>query len=166
MRIFVFLAALGIGSLCLDSARALEADRLIVVTFDHATLLNLPPHSRSIVIGNPAIVHVTPLADAAAVLTGMAFGETNVLVLDEAGHVLMEASVLVIPQADAGPYLLRGLESTAYSCGSRCEVTHDLQHNSPETEAVQAESQTRNANISAVPQPQPSSAAPQGHGSL
>jgi Flp pilus assembly secretin CpaC len=164
MRIFVFLAALGFGSPCLDSAWAVEADRQIVVTLDHATLLNLPPRARSIVIGNPAIVHVTPLPNAPAVLTGTAFGETNVLVLDEAGHVLMEASVLVMPRADGGPYLLRGLDSTAYSCGSRCEVTHDLRHNSPETEAVQAESQTRNANISAVPQP--SSPAPQGNGSL
>ena len=60
-----------------------------------ATLLNLPPHARSIVVGNPAIVRVTPLTDAPAVLTGTAFGETNVLVLDEAGHVLLEQPSVV-----------------------------------------------------------------------
>jgi hypothetical protein len=166
MRIFVLLVALSLGwfsRIC--PVRALEAEQRVVVSLDRATLLNLPPHSRSIVVGNPAIVRVTPMADAPAVLTGEAFGETNIVVLDEVGRVLMEATVAVVPQPSAGPSLQRGgLDSTAYSCGSRCEVVRDLAHNSPDTDAVQSESQARNNGTLAIPQSSP--AVPQAQGSL
>jgi Pilus formation protein N terminal region len=166
MRIFVLLVAFSLGWLSrICPVWALEAEQRIVVSLDHATLLNLPPHSRSIVVGNPAIVRVTPMADAPAILTGEAFGETNIVVLDEVGRVLMEAAVFVEPQPDAGPSLLRGgLDSTAYSCGSHCEVVRDLAHNSPETDAVQSEFQARDNGTLAIPQSPP--AIPQANGSL
>lgn len=106
------------------SVRATEAPQTITLELDRATLVILPQGKRRIVVvGDPLIARVTPLSDGwHAVLTGMAYGETRVSVLDATGAVVMESLIRVKEPADIGVTVHRGPERTSYfDCARRCQ---------------------------------------------
>jgi hypothetical protein len=104
-------------------ARATEAPQIIILELDRAKLVSLPKEPRQIVIDNPLIAHVTQLTDGShAVLTGTAFGETTMAVLDSTGAVLLESSIRVKEPSDSGVTVYRGLERTSYfDCVRQCQ---------------------------------------------
>lgn len=101
-------------------ARATEA---IVVELDRAKLVNLPQGRGRTVLADPTIIRVTPLSDGSrVVLTGMAFGLTNLVVLDEAGAVVMQSAVKVKEPSDQGVTVHRGQERMSYyDCARQCQ---------------------------------------------
>ena len=113
------LVPLSIG----DAALATEAIAPIVVKLDQATLLQMLPKRRNIVLDDPKIAHATYLPDSnQVVLTGISYGETRMTVLDEAGEVVATSKVVVIEAADAGVTVYRGQErNTYYDCDRRCQ---------------------------------------------
>jgi hypothetical protein len=90
------------------------------------------------------------LAGSTAVLTGTAFGETNLLVLDDKGVVRMDAIVRVDPSSDAGIVVHRGLERTSYyDCERRCAPRMQLGDTGQEARDVAGQIQSR--EIGATP---------------
>jgi len=95
----------------------------IVVELDRATLVQMAPKRRNIVLDDPKIAHATYLPDSnQVVLTGLSYGETRMTVLDEAGEVVATSMVLVREAADASVTIYRGQErATYYDCDRRCQ---------------------------------------------
>jgi Pilus formation protein N terminal region len=106
---------------CLFSPAHAEHAAEVTVRLDQAKLLKLPDKVATIVIGNPLIADVSLQPGGLMVLTGKGYGMTNLLVLDHAGAVLMQKSVLV--EGPGGPtvVLYRGIERQTYSCTPICE---------------------------------------------
>ena len=57
--------------------------------------MKLPEKVSTIVVGNPLIADVAVQSGGLVVVTGKGYGATNLIVLDRAGTVLMERSVVV-----------------------------------------------------------------------
>jgi Flp pilus assembly secretin CpaC len=100
------------------SARAAEA---IDVKLDQASLLKLPSNVATVVIGNPMIADVAMQPGGLLVITGKAYGATNMIALDRAGEKLLERSVEVTGPRDNLVVVYRGVERESWSCTPQCE---------------------------------------------
>jgi hypothetical protein len=105
------------------AAHAAEPLQAIVVELDRAKLVELPQARGRLVLVDPTIVRVTPLSDGArVVLTGLAFGETSMVVLDQSGAVVMQSVVRVKEPSDPGVTVHRGQERMSYfDCARQCQ---------------------------------------------
>ena len=119
-------AALAMASGLVLGAPSAEAADTIGLKLDQARVLQLPPHTSIVVIGNPIIADVTLLKKSnSMVLTGKSFGETNLIALDSRGQSLGESTV----QVTAGSTTLivqRGLDRQSYSCAPHCLPTFEV----------------------------------------
>lgn len=99
----------------------LERDVVDVVSLDRASLVRIPEAFASIIIGNPGIVTLSLSETGAGVLTGKAYGETNIIFLNKAGDVLQERIVRVSPQPNVVSISTPdGRQS--FACNPRCEA--------------------------------------------
>jgi Flp pilus assembly secretin CpaC len=113
-------ALLLLAAACLSTPMAHAADT-ISVTLDRATLFKLPEKVSTIVIGNPLIADIAVQSGGLVVVTGKGYGSTNLIVLDRAGAVLMERSIVVRAADDQTVSVYRGVERETYSCTPNCE---------------------------------------------
>ncbi|MEW6640924.1 MAG: pilus assembly protein N-terminal domain-containing protein [Pseudomonadota bacterium] len=117
-------AALPLAGGCAHAAGDMP---VVTVALNEARLIDLPKGARRIVLGSPVVARALPLPDGGhAVLTGTAFGETNLMVLDDAGVVMLDTRVRVEAQVGAGAVVQRGLERMSYSCIDQCQPTLQL----------------------------------------
>jgi Flp pilus assembly secretin CpaC len=114
----VFALALLAVALLPRIAPAAEALNIVL---DQATLLKLPEKVSTIVVGNPLIADVAVQSGGLVDVTGKGYGSTNLIVLDRAGSVLMERSVVVRGARDQVVQVYRGVERETYSCTPTCE---------------------------------------------
>ena len=120
----ILLAALVVGASQAQSDP--ETGGTIDVYMDLAKLTTLPRGTKSIVIGNPAIADISPLkGGSTVVVTGRSFGETNMIVIDEKGQVIVEKTLRVHP-SDRVLVVRRGDMRTSYSCKPQCMPTVQL----------------------------------------
>ena len=64
----------------------------VTVTVDHAKIVRLPERTQTVVVGNPMIADITVQKHGILVVTGKAYGVTNLIALDGAGAMLAELS--------------------------------------------------------------------------
>lgn len=82
--------------IAIPAALAQQAPPLLQGTFslaiDHAALFTLPADTQALIVGNPSIADVTKPSKSGnlAVITGKAFGQTNVLLTDGEGRLLSD----------------------------------------------------------------------------
>jgi len=120
----VVLAA-AVVTMVLPRASALAADRINVV-LDQAKVLQLPPNTSTIILGNPGIADVSMLKrNNQMILTGKSYGQTNLIALDADGKSVGESLVLVTG-APGGLVVQRGLQRETYNCSPRCNPTINL----------------------------------------
>jgi Flp pilus assembly secretin CpaC len=112
--------ALGVILLAAAASRASAAEA-VSVTVDQATLLKLPEKVATIVVGNPLIADVAVQSGGLVVVTGKGYGSTNLIVLDRAGTVLMERSIVVRGPGGQTVSVYRGVDRETYSCTPDCE---------------------------------------------
>jgi hypothetical protein len=130
-------------------SRALAGDstQTIVVEVDKAKLVGIPRGGHRIVLGNPLMVQITQIADAVIVLTGTAYGETNMVVFDERNAVVMESMIRIEPSP--GTIIVqRGPQRSSYDCQPGCEVRNQLGNAGETADKAAAEIQARNAAAS------------------
>jgi hypothetical protein len=101
---------------------AATESRDIEVLIDQAKMLRLDRGIAEIVIGNPSIADVAVQNSKALVLTGKSFGETNLVVLDAQGKVIIDRRVVV--EEPRGGYLTvyRGTARQTVYCSPNCET--------------------------------------------
>lgn len=97
-----------------------QAAKLLSVNLDQARIERLPEKVSTIVIGNPLIADVSLQQGGLMVITGKGYGVTNLVVLDRAGAVLAEHTILVQGPTD-GVVVYRGVARETYSCTPDCE---------------------------------------------
>ena len=83
--------------------------------------MKLPEKVATIVVGNPLIADVAVQSGGLVVVTGKGYGTTNLIVLDRAGSVLMERSIVVRGASQNTIAVFRGVERETYSCTPNCE---------------------------------------------
>ncbi len=98
---------------------ALAADS-ISVHLDQATILKLPDRAATVVIGDPLIADLSLQPGGLAIVTGKAYGATNVVVLDKSSAVLMEKTVEVKGPDEPIVVVYRGETRQTYSCTPDC----------------------------------------------
>lgn len=96
------------------------ADEPITVLLDQARLIKLPERAATVVLGNPLIADLATEPGGIAVLTGKGYGATNVIVMDQAGAVLMEKIVEVKGPGEPIVVVFRGATRQTYSCAPEC----------------------------------------------
>ena len=121
--------AFAISILCmLHPASAQNAQSpLVVLRLDHAQLLQLPSGTAIVVLGNPKIADITPQKNGAYVLTGKAFGSTNLIAQGQDGQVLSSMVLRVLPNFDESQMTVqRGMTRETLHCIPRCLPTENI----------------------------------------
>jgi hypothetical protein len=114
--------ALAAAMLAAPPAMSDEAAKfaLIAVEVDRSRFIDVPPETRTIAIGNPAIAD-TLIVGRNLVLTGKATGSTNLIVADAKGQMLFSAEISVTPAASGIVRVYRRTERRTLHCAPLCE---------------------------------------------
>lgn len=116
-KIFAALAL----SLALAPA-ALAADPF-KVKVDETITLKLASPANSVVIGNATVADVSVHDAKTLLVTGKAFGSTNLTVLDRSGNTIYSSQLVVGGEEEAGLTIVRAGGTYSYSCVDKCRAT-------------------------------------------
>jgi hypothetical protein len=114
-----FFAAIGIA---LALAPAALADPF-KVSVDQTVTLKLARPANSVVIGNAGVADVSVHDANTLLITGKAFGSTNLIVLDRGGNKIYENTLDVGGEAPHDLTIVRGTGTYTYSCVDKCRST-------------------------------------------
>jgi putative type II/III system pilus formation protein len=162
LRPMTWIAAL-VAALTLRPAHA----ETLNVFLDLASVVLIPDHTWTIVVGNPLIADGSVEAGGALVLTGKGYGSTTLTLLDRAGTALAEYEVRV----DAPPgsvVIQRGTARETFNCEPHCERRITLGDGPAYFDVTLGQTAARNARSAQQPQPpqpQPQQTPPKGGGS-
>ena len=113
------LAALVFG-LALTPAAAADPFKVKV---DQTVTLKLNAPANSVVVGNATVADVSVHDARTLLVTGKAFGSTNLTVLDRAGNTIYTNMLNVGGEDDNGLTIVRGTGTYSYSCVDKCRPT-------------------------------------------
>jgi hypothetical protein len=114
-----FLAAIG---LALALAPAALADPF-KVGVDQTVTLKLARPANSVVVGNATVADVSVHDSNTLLITGKAFGSTNLIVLDRGGNKIYENMLDVGGEAPHTLTIVRGAGTYTYACSEKCRAT-------------------------------------------
>jgi len=114
-----FLAALAMS---LVLAPAALADPFSVKV-DQTVTLKLSAPANSVVIGNATVADVSVHDARTLLITGKAYGSTNLTVLDRAGNTIYTNQLVVGGEDSTGLTIVRGGGTYSYSCVDKCRAT-------------------------------------------
>jgi len=116
------LLVLGVFSLTPAIAQADTAGGHYSVELNKTEVVYLPSNAGAVVIGNPQIADVSIHSANTIFVIGRGYGETNLVVLDAAGHKIMDADIQVVNNLPAhGVRIYNGAERKTYSCAPYCQ---------------------------------------------
>jgi zona occludens toxin (predicted ATPase) len=113
-------AALVFAAATLSPAAVAEAFR---VKADETVTLKLTSAADSVVVGNATVADVAVHDPMTLLVTGKAFGSTNILVLDHAGRTIYQNDVVVTGSTAGQVTIVRGAGTYTYSCVDKCRAT-------------------------------------------
>jgi hypothetical protein len=114
--LFVIVALLAIS----DDQCATAAKNDIEVIIDEATLVRLDRPAAEIVVGNPSIADVSVQSAKVLVVTGKSFGETNLIVMDADGKVVVNRSLIVQEPRTGFVTIYKGASRQTLHCAPHC----------------------------------------------
>jgi Flp pilus assembly secretin CpaC len=109
-------------ALVLAAAPAAFADTF-TVKVDQTVAVKLASPANSVVIGNATVADVTVHDASTLLITGKAFGSTNVLVLDRTGKAIWQTDLAVAGGSDTALTIIRAGATNTYSCTDKCRGT-------------------------------------------
>jgi len=104
-------------------ASAQETGNGFSVEVDKARILRLPRSASAVIIGNPAIADAAIHDSRLLLVTGKAFGATNLIALDARGNIIAKRDISVVAPHMAAITYYRGGSQRTYSCANGCELT-------------------------------------------
>jgi len=114
--------ALSVFALTPTFAYAGQAGDHYSVELNKTEVVYLPANAGAIVIGNPDIADVSIHSANTIFVVGRGYGETNLVVLNSAGHKIMDADIQVVNNLPAhGVRLYNGKQRETYSCVPYCQ---------------------------------------------
>jgi hypothetical protein len=124
------LAAATVGALFAPAAG--NAADMVKVELDQARIYRLAAPASTIVIGNPAIADATLQDAQTLIVTGRAYGQTNLIVLDEQGETITDVQLAVLAATENLVTVYKGAKRQSLSCLPDCQPTavpgDDSQH--------------------------------------
>ena len=124
MKVMSFKAILALGALALTpfAAHAGTASSHYSVELNKTEVVYLPANAGAVVIGNPEIADVSVHSANTIFVVGRGYGETNLVVLNAAGHKIMDADIQVVNNLPShGVRLYNGKERETYNCAPYCQ---------------------------------------------
>jgi len=150
MKVMSFKAILALGVLALTpfAAQAGTVDGHFSVELNKTEVVYLPDNAGAVVIGNPEIADVSIHSANTIFVVGRGYGETNLVVLNSAGHKIMDADIQVINNLPPnGVRLFNGKQRETYSCAPYCQPAPVLGDNRQFISANQGTDKAINNNI-------------------
>jgi Flp pilus assembly secretin CpaC len=114
-----FFAAL---ALALALAPAALADPFSVKV-DQTVTLKIAGAANSVIIGNATVADVSVHDARTLLVTGKAFGTTNLTILDRGGNTIYTNQIVVGGENADGLTIIRGQGAYSYSCVDKCRAT-------------------------------------------
>ena len=102
-------------------------DSGISLVLNHAKVLKLSRAASTIIVGNPAIADATVQDANTIVLTGRDFGQTNLVVLDDAGIPIFDERVAVTREQFTTVRIYRRANIETLSCEPYCERAYQTE---------------------------------------
>ena len=124
MKVMSFKAILALGIITITPfmAQAGTANSHYSVELNKTEVVYLPANAEAVVVGNPAIADVSIHSANTIFVVGRGYGETNLVVLNSAGQIIMDADVQVVQKLPShGVRLYNGKERETYSCAPYCQ---------------------------------------------
>ncbi len=103
-------------------------ERLLRVYMDHARVLKLDRPVSKVIVGNAQVADATVADPKTIVLTGRAFGTTNIILLDVDGNAIVDEQILVSIDEGNTVRVFRQTDRAVLSCTPNCEQ-HAQQNN-------------------------------------
>jgi Flp pilus assembly secretin CpaC len=124
------LVLTGLLFACASGARA-DEEGMMRVFLNHAKVLKLDQPVSKVIVGNAAVADATVADARTIVLTGKAFGTTNLVLLDSEGNALLDERVLVSIDEGNTVRMFRQTDRTVLSCTPSCEAHQALTPTAP-----------------------------------
>ena len=114
--------ALGLLGLVTTTVAARGDDEgMMRVFLNHAKVLKLDTPVSKVIVGNSNVADATVADARTIVLTGKAFGTTNLVLLDADGNALLDQRILVSIDEGNTVRLFKQVNRTVLSCTPSCE---------------------------------------------
>lgn len=120
-------------------------DDAVVVTVDRAKLFRIARPASTVIIGNPSIADATVEDERTLVLTGRSFGVTNIIILDEAGELIADRTIVVRSHEANTVRIYRRSSRETYACAPVCEPTLTIGDNLNTFSSANQQIKARNA---------------------
>lgn len=107
------------------TAMAQESAELLRVYMNQARILKLDRPVSKVIIGNAQVADATVADPKTIVLTGRAFGATNLVLLDAEGNAIADERILVSIDEGNTVRVFRQTDRSVLSCTPNCEQHAD-----------------------------------------
>ena len=118
--LFAGLAAL---VLTVSATGASFAASGVMVNVNMARILRINSPAATVIIGNPGIADVTIQDPKTLILTGKAYGQTNLIILDAVGNPIADTLIDVVRQEADLMTVYQGSARTTMVCNPECQPT-------------------------------------------
>ncbi len=126
-RQFLAIPLATAAACCAGLVHAAEANSdLLRVYMNQARILRLDRPVSKVIVGNSSVADATVADPTTIVLTGRAFGTTNLVLLDAQGNAIADERILVSIDEGNTVRVFRQTERTVLSCTPNCEQHADL----------------------------------------
>lgn len=102
---------------------AAEKDSTVFVSVDQAKVFRIDEAASTVIIGNPAIADVSVQDRSTLVVTGKAFGSTNLIILDKDNEPVVDEKIVVRYSEEDTVTITRNTTQQTYSCTPICNPT-------------------------------------------
>jgi Flp pilus assembly secretin CpaC len=138
--VLVLAAGLAVGT---QVAAAADHEPISVV-IDRAKVMRISRPADIVIIGNPAIADATIQDNRTLIITGRAFGTTNLIVLDASGEAIADEVLTVTGTNDGIVTVFKRANRETLSCTPDCSPTMTIgdRHDTFETTTQQIQAHT------------------------
>ena len=113
--------------------------QVLPVEINQTQTLQLPGSATGVVIGNPAIADVVVHSPRMLLVTGRAFGTTNLIVLGNSGREIFSSEISVRDSNMATLVVTRGSGDNTYSCTPECRPSPRVGDEATYVSTIQAQ---------------------------
>lgn len=118
------------------------------VNLNQSQMIRLPEAASAVIVGNPGIADVSVHSNQMLFLLGRGYGQTNLIILNSAGGVMMESDIIVTSSTQNSVRVhLAGQGRNSYSCHPYCVPAPMLGDSQEFTGAFQADTQPINNTV-------------------
>lgn len=108
-------------AIAVPAAARAETGEPISVKVNMARILRISAPAATVIIGNPGVADVTIQDPQTLVLTGKSYGQTNLIVLDNAGNPVADTMISVVQAQSDLVTVFLGTARTTLTCDPVCQ---------------------------------------------